>query len=128
MINLTIAGNDVSKYLVDGGYDIRRNSDIKDSFENYDGTVVNGSVKYKTTITASLEGIPEETAESLSSAVKSQIPFRVEYSSPSMTEEDFLCTNFSADVDDPGFSGRTIWNIKLTLVSQSSDNTSGDGL
>ena len=45
-----------------------------------------------------------------------------------MTEEDFMCTSFSADVDDPGFSGETVWNIKLTLVSQSSDNTSEDGL
>lgn len=128
MIDLTIDGIDVSGYIVDGGYEIQRSGEAKDSFENYDGTTVNSSVKYKTTITARLEGVPDETAGQLSAALEIQNPFTVGYSSPAITEEKFLCTSFSADVDDPFPEEGIVWNIKLTLVSQSSDNSSEDGL
>lgn len=128
MIDLTIDGIDVSGYIVDGGYEIQRSGEAKDSFENYDGTTVNSLVKYKTTITARLEGVPDETAGQLSAALESQNSFTVGYSSPAITEEKFLCTSFSADVDDPFPEKGIVWNIKLTLVSQSSDNSSEDGL
>lgn len=128
MIDLTIDGIDVSGYIVDGGYEIQRNGEAKDSFENYDGTTVNSSVKYKTTITARLEGVPDETAGQLSAALEIQNPFTAVYSSPAITEEKFLCTSFSADVDDPFPEEGIVWNIKLTLVSQSSETASEDGL
>lgn len=128
MIELMINNTDVSSYIVDGGYEIQRSGEAKDSFENYDGTTVNGRIKYRTTITARLEGVPDETAGQLSAALESQDPFTAVYSSPAITEEKFLCTSFSADVDDPFPEEGIVWNIKLTLVSPSSETASEDWL
>lgn len=129
MIILTIGGIETADYLTDN-YEITRTSETKSSssFENYDGSTVITAATFKTTISASLEGVPDDIARSIAGTVKTAEPFSVTYTSPEETEDNFLCTNFSAEVDDPGFSGETVWNIRLTLVSQSSDNTSGDGL
>lgn len=125
MITLVIGGIDVSEYLNEN-YKINRSLQNKNSFENYDGTTINPSSKRTTTISASLENVPDSIAKSISEQTKNEVTLT--YTAPEMLTGNFECTSYNAQVDNNDYdtdNSVETWYIDLTFSSLSEGSADG---
>ena len=125
MITLVIGGIDVSKYLNEN-YKINRSLQNKNTFENHDGTTINTSSKRTTTISASLENVPDSIAKSISEQTKNEVTLT--YTAPEMLTGNFECTSYNAQVDNNDYDADNsveTWYIDLTFSSLSEGSADG---
>lgn len=122
MVKLKIAGIAVHQYTV--SYSCQASPVEGDnSFYDVNGNNISDIKGDEIQLEISLEGVPDSTAQELSSALMAE-SFDVEYTNPMPVHGKFRKTSYLAECDDPDpdnpdyeDTSGVEWNIRLTLRS-----------